>query len=120
MVLSSGDLQCMREAVEGLLPDTCDVYEMVQTNVQGRASNTPTLRTSGVKCRLDVMSLRDAARMVAEREASKTYYRLTMAYGTNVDPHDRVRINGTDYEILQLFAEQSWATAVRAVVGRVD
>lgn len=69
-------------------------------------------------CRLDPYTRQDSAGMVAQREANRSYYALTLPYDATIDDGDRVSIGGVTYEVLQLHAAQSWALTKRATVGK--
>ena len=58
-MLSNSELAYMREAIDDLLPDTCNILSVTETNNgMGGVVQTWGTATAGVICRVDVTNLR--------------------------------------------------------------
>ena len=120
MILTDDQLTRMRATVSATLPDTCDVIRLTYTTVQGQTTESESTVANDIACRFDPLSRQDAAGLVAEREASRTYYTVTLPWDAAVESGDRLLFGVVYYEVLQLQAANSWKLDTRLTVARID
>lgn len=121
-LVSSARLTQMRARVAQTLPGTAVIAQLTPTDDGGgdwSESFTP-VNGGTVACRLDPLGRQITARMVAEQEALKVRYQLTVPYDAPLDTGYRVTIDSENYEIIELDRDHHWNVARRAIVSRVD
>ena len=111
----------MREAIEDLMPDTCDILQLTQaSDGAGGLTDTWGTATGGVSvpCRLDFGS----PGREAMSNSSLTPFKkgvVSMPYSYTVTPANRLRINSSDYSIQGVNTNQSWIGVKRVIVELV-
>src|SRR5689334_22893497 len=109
-MLTSRELERARQdAIDaGVLPGTAYIVRNTITNTNGITEETAgTVGT--VACRLDPIEMDRAPALYAgEREAPRTYFKLTTPYGTDMIDGDKVTINSEFYEVLVLHTQHSY------------
>lgn len=78
----------------GLLNTTCAIYRNTATTDGPYGGQTLTLQSSGVKCRLEMMSARE---MVGQAQAVVSTHRLFLPASVDIRPEDVVQVSSVDY-----------------------
>jgi hypothetical protein len=122
-MLSSDDLAYMREAIEDLLPDTCEILQVTQT-ADGYGGVTQTWGTAAagtaVPCRLDMVTSRvnESVAGASVRAYQETV--LSMPYNIVVSTTNRIKHEGTTYAVQSVNTGQSWIAVKRLTLERVE
>lgn len=122
-MLSSRELEFMREAIEDLLPDTCDILQVTETpDGFGGVTQTWGTAVSGtaVPCRLDIIN-RTSDRESIAGAGIKAFQEtiLSLPYDAQITVTNRVQHNGTIYNVHSVNTGQSWIAVKRAALERV-
>lgn len=121
MAISATELARMQATAEDHLPDECTIQTVTRTvDAIGGWSESWADTHTGVACRLAAVQARAAEAMVGAELAAVTSWVLTVAHDQALDETMRVVHDGETYEIAQLEDRQSWRTAKRAHLRRVD
>jgi hypothetical protein len=116
-MLTESELAQLRIDVLALLPDVCDVQRATNSvDAAGDVSQTWATVATGVVCRLDPLTRQDGAGMVAEREATRAAFVLTVAHDATIELGDRLVLNGKTYEMTMLHATHSLRAVKRLTV----
>lgn len=119
--LTSAELAQMREAIEDLMPDSCDILQLTQTSDgAGGLVDTWGTATGGVSvpCRLDFGTPGNEAMS----NSSLTPFQkgiVSMPYNYTVTHANRLKINSITYSVQGVNTNQSWIGVKRVIVERV-
>lgn len=119
MGLTTTELAIMRDTIELLMPDTCNIVTI--TNVpDGEGGSTPTRGTSGtsIPCRLDVTQGRE--QVTGGAVQPYIAYKLSLPYDTTVDEQNIIEHGGVDYYVKSVNLSQSWKAVVRVDLERAS
>lgn len=116
-LLSASELAALRDDINDLLPDTCDVKRNGTADRYGDMSET-TVGTA-VACRFDPVS-RSGDHVEADMEMTSSYYRVTLTYNEDVAPGDVVTYSSDDYDVLEVHQDHSLKASTRCMVVRRD
>lgn len=121
-MLTNRELAQLRADILITLPDTCTIQRNTPTvDSYGYTTEVWASVATGVQCRVDPASKQGmGSGVVAEREAARTYFQLTVPYDTTIADADRVVYGGTTFEIIQLHEVHSLRAVRRAVIARID
>ena len=111
-------LAAMRDAIEELLPDTCNICSVTNTP-DGEGGWTATRGTVGtaIACRLDVVQGREL--LTGGALQSYTAYMLSLPYDAAMLPNYIVEHSSVDYAVKSINRGQSWSAVVRVEVERL-
>ena len=117
-MLDTSALTYMRESVELLMPDVCNVLAVTEVN-NGQGGITETWGTaySNVKCRLDMKS--GNMPVVGGAVQQFTSYMLSLPYDTVIDATSRVEIDSVTYAVTSINDGQSWNVVKRVTLEAV-
>jgi head-tail adaptor len=109
----------MREAIEDLLPDTCNLLAVSESaDGQGGFSQTWGTASSSVACRLDVVTGREQMAGGALQPFIRTM--LSLPYNTTITDAYRVEHGGITYAVIAPpNTDQSWIAVKRVELERV-
>lgn len=116
--LTNAELAAIRDAIETLLPDTCNV--MSSTNVsdgQGGWTQTRGTVSAGVNCRLDWrtgMSIQTGGAV-----SMYTGWVFSMPYDTTVNADHEIDHGGYSYSVKGVDGDKSWNAVLRVLVDRI-
>ncbi len=119
MGLTASELATMRDTIELLMPDTCNVCTI--TNVpDGEGGSTQTRGTSGtaIPCRLDVVQGREQVTGGAIQPYIS--YMLSLPYDTTVAEENIIEHSGVDYFVKSINLSQSWIAVRRVELERAS
>lgn len=118
MTLTAAELSAMRDDIETLLPDTCNLLTVTRT-VDGKGGWTDAwgTATAGVACRLDATGGREAAAGDALRPY--TSWVLTLPHDTTITAQYRVEHGGNTYSVTAVNDDNSWIASKRVSLERV-
>ena len=121
MVLSTGDLEYMRNAQEDLLPDTCTIQTNTRTRSDfgGQASSWADAATA-VPCRLVRVDPRVRNELTGEQEQLQADWWLTLHHDQSIALGQRVVVNGLTLEPVDLNEGRSWQTVTRVLCREVS
>jgi hypothetical protein len=120
--LSAGELAQLRaDALATLADDTCTILTPT-TSANAIGERTITWGTAGtaVACRLRPSGRAPTGIPVGGQENTVAPWVVTLPHGTAVNPGDRLVIDSVTYEVLQTWDEETWKTASRVDVMRVE
>lgn len=121
MGLSTKKLTRMRAQVAELLPQSATIQRLTHTSDgMGGITTAVTTVATGVACRLDPVSQALVVGIIGAQETIAVRYRLTMPWDAALAADCQVVVDGRTYQVLQVDADQSWRTAVRAIVSEVS
>ena len=119
-MLSNSELAYMREAIDDLLPDTCNILSVTETNNgMGGVVQTWGTATAGVICRVDVTNLRSGEQVTGGSLKPFQQTILSLPYNTVITTSNRVEHDGTTYNVSMVNTNQSWIAVKRAYLERV-
>lgn len=112
MTITSAEIAIMRDTIELLLPDTCNILS-VTTSPDGMGGVTQTWGTasSNVSCRLDMKSGRELVTGGALQPY--TSYKLSLPYDATIIEGNRVVHNSITYAVTSVNNAQSWQAVTR-------
>jgi hypothetical protein len=120
--LTSDELTAMRADVLETLFDTCNILRpttSVDSHYFADESSAGTVGTA-VACRLDPYTNRnDSSGMVADREANRAYFMLTLPWNATIDDGDRVVFGSDTLQVLQLYNVHSDRLVTRVLCAKV-
>jgi hypothetical protein len=117
--LTSTELAQIREAIDDLLPDECDILSVTQVS-DGAGGITDTWGTlsASVPCRLDFSNPGKESQANASYTAFKMGM-LSVPYDTVVTTANRISKDGETYDVKGVNNAQSWIGVKRLSVERV-
>lgn len=119
--LSALELSQLRADQADYMPNTCDVLRgTAVVNVIGEAELAWGTVTIAAPCRLRPAGLRSDVNAIAGQLQTQQSWNLYIAQTGTLLPGDRVVISGGTYEVVQSWEEESWPTAVKADVRRLE
>jgi hypothetical protein len=123
--LTAAELAAIRSDVNNLLPDTCEIQEMVvSSNDVGEPSRTYSARGTAIACRLDPEIQANSAFEYlggfADTVKSTGNFRLTLKHDQTIEITDRVVCNGVTYEVIAVDPGKSWKASTRASLQQVS
>ena len=111
-MLSGNDLAYMRNSIEELLPDTCNILGLTQTSDgAGGYSETWGTVTANVPCRVDYRSGRE--QVASSQLTSYQSVTISLPYDVTVTPLNRVQVGLNVFSIQAVNAGQSWKAVTR-------
>lgn len=119
MSLSAKELEMMREAIEDLLPDTCNVLSAAGT-VDGYGGVTQTWGTlyRDISFRLDMQTGYENTAGGAIQPYIK--YKGTLPHDTNVTQAHRIQHDGVVYAVLGVDPNKSWDASRRVDLEKIE
>lgn len=116
--LSNSDLTYMREAIENLLPGTCNILEITQTSDgQGGFTESWGTATATVSCRLDALRGEEILQGGAVQPQHR--YVLTLAQDETIAATNRVEIGSDTFSVISVDDDKSWAASRRVYLERI-
>lgn len=119
-MLDSSDIDFIRETIEELLPDTCDILAPTNTS-DGQGGIVPVWGTvsASVSCRLD-----PGRKMAIEAVSGAALqpfdqWILTLPHGTTIEATYRVECNGATFNVESVDGDKSWKGSVRATLKKL-
>ena len=120
MGLSDAELTRLRDAHSATLTATCSIWRKVKsTNAAGGPDDTWAQQSANVPCRVMPVQLQRVLETDAGRETMTLYFRLTVAYDTDIQAEDRVIFDGDAYRVVALWDDHDLRTARRAIIAKV-
>lgn len=120
-MISNNELVSMRDAIETLLPDTCNILEATNTaDGYGGVTQSWGTTSASVACRLDIVNRRSSAQNIqgaSLREYQETI--LSLPYDTTISNNNRVEHGGFTYNVTENNTDQSWISVKRVTLERV-
>lgn len=116
--LTANELTYMRDTIEQLLPDTCNLLTAtIASNDFGGFSETWGTVTANVACRIDYTS--GDEQLFGDSQRPYRGYILTVPYDTTITSDYRVEIGSATYAIKAVDNGKSWAACLRAALEAV-
>jgi hypothetical protein len=118
MGLTASELTVMRDTIELLMPDTCNITSI--TNVSdGEGGVTQSRGTTGtsIACRLDALQGRE--QVTGGAVEPYITYMMSLPYDTTVAPANIIEHSSVDYMVKSVNRNQSWKAVVRVELERV-
>lgn len=117
-MLTTTDLQSMREAQEQCLPEEAVIRQRLLSGDGQGGQEEHYEDQPVVSCRVGTMTKEQAERY-ADKLGSRSGWVLTMPFDTRIDVRDRVRVNGIDHGVIGVESDHSWLTALRVYVVKL-
>jgi hypothetical protein len=121
--VSAGELAQMRaDADRTLLDATCTLLTPTAgTNSIGEVALTWGTLGASVPCRLRTAGNQPAMQIIGGQPQTVAGWTLTLPHGTTtVQPGDRAVVDSVVYEVVQTWDEETWRTATRVDVKRIE
>ena len=120
-LLTTRQLNKMRDTAERLLPSTCVIYRRTLSDDGNGGKATTYTETETVDCRLVFYSNRPGApdRTQGGKVRAADLFLLSVPQSTDIRETDRVEINGTTYDVVSDLAERSYEVTKRVLVKKV-
>jgi head-tail adaptor len=117
-MLTSSELEYMRDSLEDLLPDTCNILSSTFAS-DGAGGMTETWGTVGaaIACRLDAIKGNESIQ--GARLAPQHAYVLTLAHDTTIDTESRVEVGSHTFTVVSVDEEKSWSGCTRVYLERI-
>lgn len=121
-LVSTPVLTYMRNTQADAMPDTCTIQTVARTSDgQGGWSEVWSNTYTSVACRVSPVKLRSLGEGIqADQMTGKRRYILTVAYDQAITLADRVVHGGVTYNVISVNADESWPTAKRAELERIE
>jgi hypothetical protein len=111
-------LAAMREAIEDLLPDTCDILSTSRSfDTMGGWTDTWGTATASVACRLDMKG--GVEQLIGGGVRPYTRYMMSLPYNTTVTEANRIQHGGLSYAVISVNTSQSWQAVKRVELEKV-
>src|SRR5258706_11372262 len=118
MGLTVGELTGMREAIALLLPDTCSILQMVQSqDGEGNITSVGSAIATAIPCRVDSWHRGYLAVSGAAIEPFSRYT-ISMAYNQSVNEANKIKVGNDVYRVTGVNTDQSWKAVLRVDVER--
>jgi len=119
MGLTNSELAGMREAIEQLLPQSCNILSVTLTP-DGQGGNTESWGTASanVACRLDVISGTEMTTAGALQPYTRSM--LSMPYDTTVSQDNRIELGSNTYAVKTVNTDQAWIAVKRCELEQID
>ncbi len=119
IALTARELAQMREDIEDLMPDTCNILSVAYTSDgEGGMAETWGTATANVACRIDYRSGSEKLTGGAIQSYSKAV--LSLPYTTAISTKNRIQIGAYIWSVLSVNDKQSWDVVRRAELERVQ
>ena len=119
IALTVKELAQMREDIEDLMPDVCDILSVAYTSDgEGGMAETWGTATANVACRIDYRSGSEKLTGGAIQSYSKAV--LSLPYTTTISTKNRIQIDSYVWAVLSINDKQSWDVVRRAELERVQ
>lgn len=116
-LLSSDDLEYIRDSIEELLPDTAYILSSTYTP-DGAGGGTETWGTAGTAdCRLD--AIRGGEITLGESVRPVFTYIVTFPYDTTVEDTNRVKVADETFAVTSIDRGKSWNASLRVTLERL-
>lgn len=117
--LTARELAQMREDIEDLMPDTCDILSVAYTaDGEGGMAETWGTALADVACRVDYRSGSEKMTGGAIQSYSKAV--LSLPYTTALTTKHRIKLDEYVWSVLSVNEGQSWDVVRRAELERVQ
>jgi len=119
IALTVKELAQMREDIEDLMPDTCNILSVAYTSDgEGGMAETWGTALANVACRVDYRSGSEKVTGGAIQPYSKAV--LSLPYTTTISTKNRIQIDAYIWAVLSVNDKQSWDVVRRAELERVE
>ena len=119
--LSALELSQLRADQADYMPDTCDILRgTAVVNAIGEPALAWGTVAGTVACRLRPTGLQSDVNAIGGQLQTYHSWNLYIAQAGTLLPGDRVVISGGTYEVVQSWEEESWPSAVKADVRRLE
>ena len=116
-MLSTSHLNYMRDVLEQLMPDTCNILSVTRTSDgQGGMIDTWGTASASVICRLDAMQGSEIP--VGGAIQPFRAYILTLPWDTTIAEANRIEVGTEVFNIKSVDKQKSWAATRRALLER--
>lgn len=113
--MDNAELSAMREALETLLPDTCNILSVTEaSDGAGGVTQTWGTASASVACRVDYQSGMESIHGGAVQPYSR--HILTVPYDTTVTEQNKVEHGGNTYHVTSVDQDKSWPVVLRVVL----
>lgn len=118
MSLTTQELAQIRNDIELLFPDTCNILSLTRTSDgQGGWSEAWGTATANVSCRIDYETGRESVNADSLKPYQAAY--VSIPYDTTVTTANRIEINSIAHTVHSVNINQSWIGVKRAKVEKV-
>jgi head-tail adaptor len=116
--LSAEELRQMRDDIEDLMPDTCNILSLAYTrDNQGGMIETWGTASASVLCRIDFSSGKEALVNAAVQPFVRAM--LSVPYNTTITTSNRVTWGSYTFNVVAVNLGQSWNVVRRVVLEEV-
>ena len=116
--LTTAELTVMRDTIEQLLPDTCNILTATNVNDgQGGITTTWGTTSASVACRLDKRSGQEQVTGGAVKPY--TEWMLTLPYDTTITSNQRVEVGSSTFNVISVDGDKSWEASIRVILEKV-
>lgn len=118
-MLTAKDLAYMRDSIEELLPDTCNILSVTRTpDGQGGFTETWGTAVVGAACRLDRQQAVGRRGEIVSGAALEAYtgWVISLPQATAVNVANRIEISSSSYNVTSVDNGKSWSAVVRCAV----
>jgi len=122
--LSTKELADIRTSIGELLPDTCYIIDVTNTeNGLGGYTEGTAMATGGtISCRLDariINTLRSSEKVVGGAIQPFHQFILTIPHDTTISTLNRVQKDSDVYNVVSVDDDKSWRGSVRVILERI-
>lgn len=115
-MLTSSDLEWMRDTLEQIMPDTCVILAPALAS-DGQGGQTITWGTAATKrCRIDPGRKEMYERVTGAALQPYSWWQLTLPHDTVIEETYRVIVNGETYNVVNSDDDKSWQATLRVAV----
>ena len=122
MTIDTSMLTAMRDAIETLLPDTCNILSATEA-ADGQGGIIKTWGTSGtsISCRMDTIQGQRQGMEKVTAAAMQPYitYMLSIPYDTTITEKNRVEHNSDTFTVKSINENQSWIAVKRVELEKI-
>lgn len=120
-LISSDDLNYMRDYAESWMPDTCQIENFVRVSDGAGGFTESWLAVGTVACRIDPAAQSSEMDFkISGRDTLKSLYVITLPYDCGLTDEHRIVFSGNVYQVLKLDSAHSGKVVIRARIARYD
>lgn len=119
-MLTARELADLRADMVELMPGTAVIERPTETVDNAGIPKQSWAAVGTVICRVDPAYRMDSRGVVADREAARVYFTMTVPWDANIAEGDRVVVSGDTLEIVQLYDIHEMRVSKRAQLARIE
>jgi hypothetical protein len=119
-ILTAGELAAMRDDIELLMPDLCQIITITNTADGEGGVTTSRATATAINCRLDsTQGITAGEQRTGGAIQAYQSYMMSLPYDAVVVPENEILHSGVNYAVKSINRGQSWKAVVRVELERI-